>query len=137
MNILPTLISGQEIRNHGGVISVWEPSALQIEFEFRRVYFLHGLDPEITRGHHAHKKLWQILLVTSGGFSIEVWDRKETKFSFELKAFGDGLLIPPGYWRVFQPLTSQSIMAVFASHEYLEADYIRSLDEFYRWQIDD
>jgi dTDP-4-dehydrorhamnose 3,5-epimerase-like enzyme len=137
MNILPTLISGQEIRNHGGVISVWEPVALPIEFEFKRVYFLHDLDPGITRGHHAHKELWQILLVMGGRFSIEVWDRRDSKFSFELEAFGDGLLIPPGYWRIFQPLAAQSSMAVFASHEYLEADYIRSLDEFYRWQADD
>lgn len=137
MNILPTLISGQEIRNHGGVISVWEPVALPIKFEFKRVYFLHNLDPGITRGHHAHKELWQILLVTSGRFSIEVWDRKGTKFLFELEAFGDGLLLPPGYWRVFQPLTTDSTMAVFASHEYLEIDYIRNLEDFYNWDAND
>jgi len=137
MSLLPTLISGQSIRNLGGEISVWEPANLPIDFEFRRIYFLHGLDPEVSRGHHAHKKLSQILLVTSGNFTIEVWDRNDTKHTYNLSEFGEGLFLPPGYWRVFYPESANSTMAVFASHEYEEADYIRSIEDFYKWIPDD
>jgi dTDP-4-dehydrorhamnose 3,5-epimerase-like enzyme len=64
-------------------------------------------------------------------------DREDNKFIFELEAFGESLLLPPGFWREFRPLSANSTLAVFASEEYDESDYIRTLDEFYSWKPND
>src|SRR5690606_14813210 len=52
------------------------------------------------------------------------------KHVFELDGPAKGLSIPPGCWRELDQFTDDAIIAVLASDEFDEADYIRDYETF-------
>lgn len=100
-------------------------------FEIQRVYYVWGTDANVVRGHHAHKELEQVIVVTSGScdFTLDNGFAKET---VHLDSPSVGLYIKGGIWRTFTNFSSDCVVMVLASLHYDEADYIRSYSEFMR-----
>jgi dTDP-4-dehydrorhamnose 3,5-epimerase-like enzyme len=102
-----------------------------LPFPVRRVYWIHGTKPGVSRGFHAHKELRQLCVCVAGSVRMSVFDgcREE---SVVLDSSCKGLLIGPGLWREMHDFSPDCVLMVFASAEYDEADYIRDRDQFIR-----
>lgn len=102
---------------------------VDIPFEIKRVYYLYDIPSGETRGGHAHKNLYQLLVAASGSFSVELFDGIKSA-RFNLNRPNTGLLIVPGIWREIENFSSGSICLVLASEVYDESDYIRDYKAF-------
>ena len=100
-----------------------------IPFEIKRVYFLYDVPSGATRGGHAHKKLFELMIALSGSFDVVLDDGKEKK-KFFLNRPHYGLLLPPGVWRELENFSSNSVALALASEIYIEEDYIRDYGVF-------
>lgn len=101
----------------------------EIPFEMKRVYYLYDVPGGESRGAHAHKELYQLIIAASGSFDVIV-DDGSVKRVFSLSRPFVGLYMPPGLWRDLNNFSSGSICLVLASELYSESDYIRDYNEF-------
>lgn len=113
------------------MLSVVE-SNRDLPFSIRRFYYIYGTEQDTKRGFHAHKKLYQLLLVLNGSVEFHL-EGPAGKFIFDLSRPDEGILIPPGYWREMHGLSPETIILVMASEDYDERDYIRNYDDFKTW----
>lgn len=104
-------------------------NGLDIPFEINRVYYLYDIPAGESRGGHAHKELYQLIIATSGSFEIMLSDGR-IKRRFILNRPDIGLFLPPGFWREIDNISSGAICLVLASKKYSEDDYIRSYEDF-------
>ncbi len=89
-----------------------------IPFRIKRVYYMYDTEEGVVRGHHAHKRLEQILVCIHGSCKIHLDNGRETK-EVPLEKPYEGLYISP-----------DAVLMVLASEVYDERDYIRDYDEF-------
>ena len=111
-----------------GNISVVENNK-DVPFDVKRVYYLYDVPGGESRGAHAHKELYQLIIAASGSFSVTL-DDGEVKRTFMLNRPYQGLLVVPGIWRTLDDFSSGSVCMVLASEKYSQADYIRNYDDF-------
>ncbi len=104
----------------------------ELPFEIKRIFYLYDIPAGESRGAHAHKECHQFLIAASGSFEVMVDDGK-TKKVFTLNQPHIGLHVPPGLWASEQNFSSGAICIVLASHEYNESDYLRSYEEFLKF----
>ena len=128
-----SLVHKITIPSHGdtrGQLSVAEVGGA-LPFVVRRVYWIHGTKPGVSRGFHAHKKLRQLCVCVAGTVRIALFDgiREETVV---LDSSAQGLLIGPGLWHEMHDFSPDCVLMVFADAEYDEADYIRNREQFIR-----
>lgn len=107
-----------------------------IPFDIKRVYYLYDVPGGESRGAHAHKELWQLMIAASGSFRVTLDDGQEKK-SFFLNRPYQGLLVKPGIWRDLDEFSSGACCFVLASEDYDEKDYIRDYDEFLKFRNND
>lgn len=100
-----------------------------IPFPIRRIYYLYDIPGGTTRGGHAHKNLYQILVAASGSFTV-VLDDGTHRQSVTLNQPDQALLIVPGIWRELENFSSGSVCLCIASEKYDESDYLRDYDNF-------
>ena len=125
------LIQLVDIPQHGdarGGLSVAELGAA-LPFLVRRIYWIHGTQPGVGRGFHAHKQLQQLCVCVAGSVRITLFDGHREE-SVVLDSSAKGLLIGPGLWREMHDFSPDCILMVYADAEYDEADYIRNRAEF-------
>jgi len=106
----------------------------EVPFDIKRIYYLYDVPGGNSRGGHAHKNLYQIMVALSGSFTVTLDDRKN-KQHFHLYQPYQGLLIPPGLWRDLDTFSSGSICMVLASEVYDENDYFRDYEKFVEWKL--
>lgn len=111
-----------------GNLSVIE-NGKSIPFDVKRVYYLYDIPGGESRGGHAHKNLYQLIIAASGSFSVTL-DDGNIKKTFILNRPYQGLLIVPGIWRTLDDFSSGAVCLVLASEEYSEDDYLRDYNEF-------
>ena len=104
----------------------------EIPFTIKRVYYMYDTLAGVRRGFHAHKKLKQILICTSGSCKIHLDDGKETK-EITLDKPYEGLFIESNLWREMYDFSEDAVLMVLASEVYDESDYIRNYDEFLKY----
>lgn len=104
-----------------------------VPFSVKRVYYLYDVPGGESRGGHAHKALYQLIVAASGSFSVILDDGKNKK-TFDLKRPYQGLLVVPGIWRTLEDFSSGSVCMVLASERYDESDYIRDYGLFLNYK---
>ena len=122
------------IPEHGdarGQLSVVEVG-VALPFIVRRAYWIHGTQPGVSRGFHAHKKLRQLCVCVVGSVKVSLFDGQREE-SVVLDSPASGLLIGPGLWREMHDFSPNCVLMVFADAEYDEADYIRDREVFVRY----
>lgn len=122
------LIYLPKIENAAGSITVIN-NCREIPFEVKRVYYLYDVPGGASRGGHAHKSLYQLIVAASGSFDVIISDGN-IKRIIQLNRPFFGLLIPPGIWRDLSNFSSGAICVVLASEYYEEDDYIRDFDAY-------
>lgn len=129
----PELIELTRIYDPRGNLSLVENSR-DIPFDIKRVFWIYDVPGGENRGGHAHKKLYQFIVATSGSFHVNVTDGLKKK-SFFLNHPYIGVLIPPGFWATQEDFSSGAVCMVMASDFYDEEDYIRDYDKFLEWKM--
>lgn len=117
-------------KNHqlnGNLTSI--TNSQEVPFDIKRIYYLYDVPGGNSRGGHAHKDLYQIMIALSGSFTVTL-DDGLLKRNFLLNQPYQGLLIPPGLWRDLDDFSSGSICMVLASEVYSEDDYFRNYEDF-------
>ena len=111
-----------------GNITVVE-NGVSVPFGIKRVYYLYDVPGGESRGGHAHKDLYQLIVAASGSFSVTLDDGK-VKRTFLLNRPYQALMVVPGIWRTLDDFSSGAVCLVLASACYTEEDYIRSYSDF-------
>lgn len=126
------LIDLQKIHDVRGNLTPIE-GGVDVPFDIKRIYYLYDVPGGESRGAHAHKELYQLIVAASGSFAVTLDDGAEKK-SFNLNRSYYGLLIPPGLWRDLDDFSSGAVLLCLASEHYDAADYIRDYDEFLKYK---
>ena len=100
-----------------------------LPFVVRRVYWIHGTKPGVSRGFHAHKKLRQLCVCVAGSVRLSLFDGRREE-SVVLDSSAKGLLIGAGLWREMHDFSPDCVLMVLADAEYDEADYLKDRDSF-------
>ena len=114
--------------DHAGKLVALEKGA-EFPFEIKRVYYIWDTDSNVIRGKHAHRKLEQVIICTSGSCDFILDDGKE-RTTVHLNSPAQGLHIKSNIWREFTNFSKDCVVMVLASEHYSEADYIRDYQQF-------
>lgn len=115
-----------------GNLSVVE-NCKDVPFGVKRVYYLYDVPSGESRGGHAHKALYQLIVAVSGSFAVTLDDGKDKK-TFVLNRPCQGLYVVPGIWRTLDDFSGGAVCMVLASEKYDEGDYIRDHGEFLNYK---
>jgi len=102
-----------------------------VPFDVKRVYYIFGTKPGVSRGFHAHYALQQVAVCVTGKCRMVLDDGKNREETW-LDSPTKGLLIGDLIWREMHDFSPDCVLLVLASEFYNEADYIRSYEEFKR-----
>lgn len=100
-----------------------------IPFKPKRYFLVYNVPSKETRGEHAHKECHQFLVCTHGSLSVLV-DDGLSRVEISLDSPTLGLYMPPMIWGVQYKYSLDTVLLVFASHEYDPDDYIRNYKQF-------
>lgn len=101
----------------------------EIPFVPKRYFMVYDVPSKETRGEHAHKSTKQFLICINGSCKVLVDDGTRRQ-EVLLDSPDIGLLIPPLVWGTQYQYSPDAVLAVFASEEYDDADYIRDYSTF-------
>ncbi|ARG97148.1 dTDP-4-dehydrorhamnose 3,5-epimerase [Legionella micdadei] len=122
------LIDIEVIGDSRGSLIVMEQGS-NIPFNLKRAYYIFNTKADVSRGFHAHKNLQQLAVCVAGRCRL-VLDDGTNRQEFWLDSPTKGLPIESMVWREMHDFSPDCVLAVFASEEYNESDYIRSYQEF-------
>ena len=100
-----------------------------VPFIVKRVYYIFGTKPGVSRGFHAHRALQQVAVCVTGKCRM-VLDDGNQREEVWLDSPTKGLLIGDLVWREMHDFSPDCVLLVLASEHYDEADYIRSYKDF-------
>ncbi len=101
----------------------------EVPFEIKRVYWTYDVPGGESRGGHAHKRLYQLVVAMSGSFNVTL-DNGHATQTYLLNHPWQGLLIGPGTWRTLEDFSSGAVCMVLASDLFDLDDYIYDYDKF-------
>lgn len=104
-----------------------------VPFDIKRLYYLYDVPGGESRGGHAHRNLYQLIIAASGCFTVTLDDGK-VKRAFTLNRPYQALLVKPGIWRTLDDFSSGSSCLVLASEKYDPTDYIRDYEDFLNYR---
>lgn len=104
-----------------------------LPFVPKRIYWIYDVPGGEVRGGHAFKKQEELIIAISGSFDVIVEDSGK-KEVFNLNRSYKGLHIPSGKWRSLENFSTNSLALVLASTFFDENDYIRSYEEYLKFQ---
>ena len=122
------LIELHRITQPSGNLTSIEGS-VHLPFDIRRVYYLNDVPGGAARGGHAHKKLQQFMIATSGSFDVLLNDGKEKRV-FHMERSSYGLYLSTMIWRELHNFSPGSVCLVLASEHYDESDYYRNFGQY-------
>ena len=108
-------------------------NGMTVPFDVKRVYYLYDVPGGESRGGHAHKELYQLIVAASGSFTVTL-DDGNVKRTFFLNRPYQGLYVVPGIWRTLDDFSSGAVCLVLASEGYTEDDYIRDYEDFLKFK---
>ena len=100
-----------------------------VPFKIERCYWLYDVPGGESRGGHAYKENYELIVALSGSFDVILDDGQERK-TYSLNRSYSGLYVPKGLWREMNNFSTNSFALIFASTKYDEKDYVRNYDEF-------
>ena len=108
-----------------------------VPFDIKRVYWTYDVPGGESRGGHAHKELYQLVVAMSGSFTVTLdngWERKTILLNHPWQ----GLLIKPGLWRTLDDFSSGAVCMVIANRVAgkANANYRNSIDSLIQTVLD-
>jgi dTDP-4-dehydrorhamnose 3,5-epimerase-like enzyme len=115
--------------DRGSLIAVEEQR--DIPFPLRRIYYIFGTQPGVTRGLHAHRQLQQVMICLHGNCKLQLDDGRDQAI-VAMESNTRGVLIDKMVWHQMYDFSSDCVLLVLADDYYDESDYIRDYQEFER-----
>jgi mannose-6-phosphate isomerase-like protein (cupin superfamily) len=103
--------------------------ARHVPFPIKRVFYIYDVPGGETRGGHAHKECYEVLIAVSGSLDIRLTDGN-SDVTFTLNRSNKALLVPTGTWLTMHNFTTGTVLLALTSHEFEESDYIRDYEEY-------
>ena len=94
-----------------------------IEFDFKRIYYIYGANYDIVRGKHAHIDLKQVMFCVSGSCDILV-DNGLERETITLDSPDKGIYIYSFIWREMMHFSPDCVLLVLVDRPYDADDYI-------------
>jgi hypothetical protein len=104
-------------------------SGVHIPFEIKRVFYIYGTQPNVSRGQHSHHKTKQYLIAVNGSCKVTL-DNGQSKETHKLNQPNIGLFQDAMVWGTMHDFSADCVLLVLADQHYNEADYIRNYDDF-------
>ena len=128
VNDCPIIDLGKIRGERRGDITVMENDGT-LPFDVKRVFYLYDVPGGSSRGAHAHREQYQLIIAASGSFQVTL-DDGIIRRTFFLNRPYKGLLVYPGLWSYLDDFSSGAICMVLTSDKYTPDDYIRDYQEF-------
>ena len=100
-----------------------------VPFVVKRVFYIYGTNPDVTRGEHSHYDTQQYLIAVNGSCKVTLDDGIK-KNTYDLNRPNISLFQDVLVWGTMHDFSSDCVLLVLASEHYNEADYIRNYDDF-------
>lgn len=104
-----------------------------IPFAIERVFYIYDIPNRAERGMHAHKYCHELLIATTGSFTVELDDGANRR-TVHLNSPKVALHIPPGIWAKQVEYSSGATCLVITSEKYDSSGYINSYEEFKKYK---
>jgi len=108
-------------------------SKKSVPFDIKRIYYINNLfNKKAIRGHHAHKKLDQIIFCVNGSFILKL-DDGQSRQSVLMDSPYYGVRLGPRLWHTMEKFSTDCVILVVANDYYKESDYLRDYNEFKKY----
>lgn len=122
------LVELPKILDDRGNLSFFENNK-QVPFVIERIYWIYDVPGGEKRGGHAYQHLQEVIVALSGSFDVILFDgEKEQRFT--LNRSYTALYVPKMIWRHMENFSTNAVALIAADQEYIENEYIRSMDQF-------
>lgn len=125
---LVDLVDLQVLGDERGQLVVLEAQK-NVPFDIKRVYFLMGTQPGVSRGFHAHRELQQAAICVSGQCRMLMSNGVSSE-QVILNSSSKAIFIDKMIWHEMHDFSADCVLLVLASDFYNEQDYIRDYSEF-------
>jgi dTDP-4-dehydrorhamnose 3,5-epimerase-like enzyme len=123
VNIIePWLVDCRNFQDSRGSLHVFD-NLSEFAFVPQRIFIVTEIPEGVSRGSHAHKKAWQILIALNGFVEIEI-ENTHSRTKFVLTPSEKALCVPPNNWLEFRTENVTTSLIVLASTVFDEEDYI-------------
>ncbi len=102
-----------------------------LDFEPKRLFWLHDVPPGQSRGRHGHRQSQLVLIAAAGRCRVHLDDGK-VKEAVALDDPARALYLPPWTWHELTDFAPGSAIVVVASTLFDEAEYLRDYETFRR-----
>lgn len=100
-----------------------------VPFAVARLFYVHGVPVNTSRGHHAHRQGRQCYICQSGRVRVDVHDGIKAR---RIELYPDqAVLIESGIFASETYLDQNSVLLVLCDRPYDRGDYIESMEEFF------
>ena len=113
--------------DRGQLIALEENS--EIPFDIKRVFYIYGTQPNISRGNHSHYKTKQFLIAVNGSCKVTL-DNGIIKETYALNKPHLGLFQDALIWGEMHDFSDDCVLMVLANDIYVDSDYIRDYSKF-------
>jgi dTDP-4-dehydrorhamnose 3,5-epimerase-like enzyme len=120
------LVDLQNFTGSDGSISILEFASSKA-FSPQRLFFVHNVPPNKSRGFHAHRECAQLLIAANGVCTLDVV-RGEKKLKVIMDNSERAVLVPRMTWATQTYSSTDSVLIVLASHAYDKEDYIEDFE---------
>ncbi len=103
-------------------------------FEIKRTYWIYDVPGGVTRGSHAFKNTYEVIIALSGSFDA-VLHTGNKEYTFQLNRSYYGLFVPAMTWRTLQNFSTNALALVIANTPFDISEYIRDFNEFIETKI--
>ena len=103
----------------------------ELEFEPKRLFWLHHVAPGQWRGRHGHRRSKLLMIAVSGSCQVHLDDGK-VKEGVTLDDPARALYVAPWVWHELTDFAAGTAIMIIASSLYDEAEYLRDYDTFRR-----
>ena len=91
-------------------------------FDIKRVFYIYNVD-DSERGHHAHKKTIQALIMLNGSCDVFVGKTQES-IKYKIDSPSKCLILNPEDFHWMSNFSENAVLLVLASEEFDKEDYI-------------
>ena len=123
MNIIePWVVDCLNFEDPRGSLHVLD-NLSKFAFVPQRIFIVTEIPEGMSRGSHAHKEAWQMLIAINGFVEIEI-ENIHSRTKFVLTSSEKALCVPPNNWLEFRTENVTTSLIVLASTVFDEKDYI-------------
>ncbi len=124
------LVNLEQFDDERGTLTI-----VQHKLRRERVFVISNVGPDVTRGHHANKQCYEVLICVAGECYVSAITQSMRKANvYCLNQPSLALHLPPMTWAFEFGFSRDAVLLALVSLPYDENDYITDYEEFMNWK---